>query len=263
MQKGISYFFGYSEISKEQRAELIKDGGFDCVITSQDERFNEQNGDINFQVELFKRYGLKLSSLHNQYITSELPNFWLDNEIGDKLERNLIKDLETAKQFGFKCVVVHMMGTYNEIGKERLKRVLSKCEELDVPIAIENIDYQHPFIDIFENFSSPYLKFCYDSGHNNCFDKEFNYLEKYGDKLICLHLHDNDGTADQHTLARFGTIDWENIAKNLAKLDLTNVSLDYEMLMKVNGDLDAKQCIQETKKMADKLESAIKKYQNQ
>ena len=263
MQKGISYFFGYSDISKEQRVKLISESGFDCVITSQDERFEKQNGDINFQVNLFKENGLNLSSLHNQYITSELPNFWLENEIGEKLEKNLIKDLETAKQYGFKCVVVHMIGTYNKVGEERLKRVLKKCEELNVPIAIENIDHQHPFIDIFENFSSPYLKFCYDSGHNNCFDKEFNYLEKYGDKLICLHLHDNDGTADQHTLARFGTIDWETLAKRLAKLDLTNVSLDYEMLMKVNGDLDAKQCIQETKKMADKLESAIKKYQNQ
>ena len=39
MEKGISYFFGY-KVGAKNLAKLIKDAGFDSVITSADKRFN-------------------------------------------------------------------------------------------------------------------------------------------------------------------------------------------------------------------------------
>ena len=73
------------------------------------------------------------------------------------------------------------------------------------------------------------MRFCYDSGHNHCFDGDYDYLEKYGDKLICLHLHDNMGDSDSHTLNKYGNIDWDVVASKLAKCN--NVNLDYELLL--------------------------------
>ena len=262
MKKGISFYFGYV-IDIEKRAEMIKNAGFDYVMTNQDPRFDEQNGTIETQIELFKKYDLGVSSLHNQYKTSELHNFWLDNEVGDKLEKQLIDDIEVAGKYGFRCVVVHTIGEYSKIGENRLQRVLKVCEEQNVPIAIENIDFQHPLIEIFENISHPYLKFCYDSGHNNCFDPDFDYLEKYGDKLICFHLHDNNGKADEHTLNKFGTINWEKIAKKISKLDLSNISLDYEMIMNNKNNTDENECLDETIKQANELEKMILFYKNE
>ena len=259
MNKGVSFYFGY-KINYKERAKMIKEAGFDCVITNADSHFNKQNGSIRKQIKIFKKVGLKLSSLHMRYSDNELHNFFLDNEIGDKLEKNLIKDLRVARKYGFTCVVVHLKEEFTEIGLERLKRILKVCEEVNVPLAIENIDYQHLFIQIFENIDSKYLKFCYDSGHNNFFDKEFDYFSKYGDKLICLHLHDNDGTDDMHTLNKYGNIDWDNIARGLAKCN--EVNLDYELLMYVKGKVGPKEALDECYKQACELEGLIYKYRN-
>ena len=257
MNKGISFYFGYY-IDYKKRAKMIKDAGFDCVITSADKRFNSENGSIKKQVKEFKKVGLKLSSLHMSYSESQLKNFFLDNKIGKKLEKNLIRDIKIAKRYGFRCVVVHLKEEFTEIVVEKLKRILKVCESLDIPIAIENIEYQSLFVKVFEEIDNKYLKFCYDSGHNNCYDSYFDYLGKYGDKLECLHLHDNDGFDDMHTLNKFGSIDWNNIAKKLSKCK--EVNLDYELLMCAKRDCSAQEALNECYKQACELERKILEY---
>lgn len=257
MNKGISFYFGY-KIDYKKRAKMIKNAGFDCVITNADKHFNKQNGSIRKQIKEFKKVGLKLSSLHMRYDSSKLKYFFEDHKYGDKIERDLIKDLKIAKKYGFSCVVVHLKEEPTEIGFNRIRRVLNVCEKLDIPLAIENIDCQNVFVKTFENIDNKYLKFCYDSGHNNFFDGYFDYLGKYGDKLVCLHLHDNDGTDDQHTLNKYGSIDWDELAKKLAKCN--EVNLDYELLMNVKGKFDARGALDECYKQACELENLILKY---
>ena len=260
MKKGISHFYGYN-LDKDLRTGFIKEIGFDSVITNQDPRFNDSNGTIEEQIQIFKKYGIEISSLHNQYKQSELPNFWIDNPVGDKLEKTLKFDIDTAARYNIKCVVVHMEGEYSEFGEKRLLRILDYCREKNVALAVENIDCKRPFKDIFEKNDHPNLRFCYDSGHNNCFDPEIDYLEKYGDKLICLHLHDNNGLEDEHTLNKFGTIDWDKIARELAKLNTDNLVLDYEMIMCAHKDeVSADECLRETYRQACELEKMIEYY---
>ena len=79
MNKGISFYFGY-KIDAKKRVKMIKDAGFDCVITSADEHFNKQNGTIKKQMKVFRKLGLKVSSLHMRYNDSTLCNFFFDNE---------------------------------------------------------------------------------------------------------------------------------------------------------------------------------------
>lgn len=224
MDKGVSFYYGF-KLNYKDRAKKIKSIGFDSVITNADNSFNKENGSIKKQIKLFKKSDLKVSSLHMRYKQSELSNFFCDNKRGKKLEKNLISDVKIAHKYGFKCVVVHLCGKPNKIGLDRLNRVLKVCEKLNVPLAIENIDEREPFVYAFEHINNSYLRFCYDSGHNHCFDPDFDYLDKYGDKLICLHLHDNKGDKDSHALNKYGNIDWESLAK------CPEVSLDYELLL--------------------------------
>lgn len=119
----------------------------------------------------------------------------------------------------------------SQIGLERLARVLKLCNKLNVPLALENLERNEDLLDfVFANIQDKQLKFCYDSGHNNVFSKGVNFFEKYGDKLIALHLHDNMGEVDEHTLNKYGNIDWGNIASNLASANPA-INLDYEILM--------------------------------
>lgn len=260
MDKGISFYFGFN-IEPEERAKLIKRAGFDCVITNADKKFKKQNGSIARQVKIFKKVGLKLSSLHMAYNAEELHYFWENCKEGENLKKNLLKDIKIAKKYGFSCVVVHLFGEYSEVGKQRLQEVLAYSEKVGVPLAIENINDQELFLKVFENIKSDMMKFCYDSGHNNVFDRDFDYLEKYKDKLITLHLHDNNGKRDEHTLTKYsGTINWEIIAKHLA--EHKDIKLDYEIFNGTHVDVSAEEYLSEAIKQAVSLEKMIEKYQS-
>ncbi len=255
MNKGISFFFGY-DIEPLLRAQMIKNAGFTHIITSYDKRFNKENGTLKTQINIFKKVGLQLSSLHSSYTSKNLPHFWEKGLNGYKIKKSLLKDIKLAKKYGFSCVVVHLLGQYSKVGEKRLLDILRYCEKENMPIAIENINQKQIFIDVFKNISSPMLKFCFDSGHSNVFDKDFDYLSAYNDKLITLHLHDNDVTLDQHTLTiNNGTLDWNKIALGLVNHE--DIILDYELLQKRNFDISASEFLKEAKKQADLLESLI------
>lgn len=259
MKKGISFFYGYN-VEPEKRAEMIKNSGLDCIMTIADPRFNDQNGTIEEQIELFKKNRLSISSLHMRYRQCNLPEFWKDSDIGAQMEQNLIEDVKIAAKYGFICVVVHLYGEYNKIGIERLERVLKVCEENNIPLAIENIDDQTTFLKTMEYFkNNPYVKMCYDSGHNNFIDPEFDYFETFKDKIICLHLHDNQGDNDDHTLNKYGTINWDDLARKLAYVP-NELSLDYELLFTKKCPENAEEVLAEAYKQAVELEEKILKY---
>lgn len=259
MDKGISFYFGFIS-NIYDRAKKIKEAGFDAVITNADKKYNCQNKCISKQVKAIKRAGLKLSSLHMRYTKAELPNFWKEGRKGEKLKRNLIKDVKIAHKYGFKCVVVHLNGEYSKVGEKRLLEVLNLCEKLNVPLAIENLEHRQIFIDVFKNINHKMLKFNWDIGHNNCFDRDYDYIENYGDKLISLHLHDNNGERDEHTLSYFSkSIDWDKKAKELSNFPF--ISLDYEIFCKEEYNISEEEYLKLAIDEARRLESKIEKYQ--
>jgi hypothetical protein len=56
-----------------------------------------------------------------------------------------------------------------------------------------------------------------DTGHDNLCDRNFEGIRSVQDRLIAVHLHDNDGTFDQHNLIFSGTIDWQHVAEILSR----------------------------------------------
>jgi len=260
MNKGIVFYWGFN-IDIEQRCKIIDTIGFDCVITNADSKFNKQNGTIKEQIKLFKQYNIKLSSLHMRYNGQDLPYFWTKTKKGDWMERRLIKDVKIAYKYGFPYVVTHVKGIPNEIGLKRLERVLKVCDKYNVDLAIENTEDITCFMYVFDNIKHKHLKFCYDSGHGHCFHLEIDFFKCFGDKLVCLHLHDNKGLNDDHTLNKYGSIDWDKIAKQLAEINY-NGNLDYEVLMPNKANENAIEVAKEIYVQACELEKLINKYKN-
>ncbi len=259
IDKGITFFFGY-DIEIDKRAKMIKDAGFTSVITCADKKFNSQSNKISKQVKVIRKYGLKLSSLHMRYDSKELPFLWENGKLGEKVKRKLIKDIKIAKKYGFTCVVTHLVGKYSLVGERRIKEILRYCEKVKIPLAVENLNVNKELIfKTFENVNSEMLKFCYDSGHQNVWNKEVDFLSCFGYKLGALHLHDNDGKKDEHTLTMCGgTINWDSVAKRLAKC--SEVSLDYELFVRRDYEMSAEQFLKEVFKQANNLECLIESY---
>lgn len=273
MNKGICFYFGFAS-NPEDRVKKIKQAGFDCVITNADKKFDDQNGTIAKQVKLFKKYGLKLSSLHARY-DCNVVEFWEEGKLGEKYKHSIVKDIKIAKKYGFTCVVVHLSGKPSEIGFKRFEFVLKNAEKYKVPIAVENLKNTQLLKQIFKRYNSEYLKMCYDSGHNNVYTPNFDFLENYKDKIICLHLHDNLGAKakktdlkplqlkrrvlDLHTLNKYGNINWNEQAKKLSKVPF-EINLDYEVMMHAHKGETEEEVLSEVYKQACQLEQKIENY---
>lgn len=82
-------------------------------------------------------------------------------------------------------------------------------------MALENLRSIENLGHVFDNINSSRLGFCFDSGHQNYRSKSTDLLTMYGDKLMALHLHDNDESADQHCMPFDGNINWDAVMKKL------------------------------------------------
>jgi len=69
-------------------------------------------------------------------------------------------------------------------------------------IAMENVYERgpHQLRPLFDAIDSPHVRFCFDTGHANTFGSApyQEWMEVLGDRLGEIHIHDNDGTTDQH-----------------------------------------------------------------
>lgn len=130
------------------------------------------------------------------------------------------------------------------VNKEFIKRLLPIAKKHGVCIAIENL----PFLELEELFSpngtldfvldikDENVVMCLDTGHFNMFKeaKIYEFLIKGKDKIRCLHIHDNNGFTDSHSIPYMGTFDWKMFLKGLKDINFDGV-LSLETKIPING----------------------------
>lgn len=94
-----------------------------------------------------------------------------------------------------------------------------RAKNLGVKIGIENIfeDTPENLKLLMKEMSSGNFGVCFDTGHCNLFSKVplDDWLNNLGPYIIELHLHDNDGSADQHLPIGDGTFDFRTLLSSL------------------------------------------------
>jgi sugar phosphate isomerase/epimerase len=167
-------------------------------------------------VRWLDEYGLKLLDLHAPVGPEKnwsSANEW-ERQAGVALVSNR---LEMTARLGGDAIVMHIPG---QPGWEPLRRSLDELEPVarncGVRIALENGVFDA--IDSWlTNYTPDFLGLCYDSGHGNLVADGLDRLDQLKDRLLVVHLHDNDGTSDQHNLMFSGTVDWPRLACILAQ----------------------------------------------
>lgn len=103
--------------------------------------------------------------------------------------------------------------------------LLKLAEQLDCHLALENIYEETPetLVGLVDAVDSPWLGHCFDIGHWFLFGKQAlpEWLDQVGSRLLHLHLHDNQGQADDHAPVGDGRIDFPLFFAELAKLSST------------------------------------------
>lgn len=202
------------------RIRMIKDAGFKSVIMF-------WNGSDVFQDELMcvKENGLRIENVHAPF--HMMNNLWTDENPMDSLIK-LHGAIDSCHNFAIKTLVVHPTDTttpppVSECGKTYFKGLIRYAKSLNVDLAFENIECPEYLDTIFGECDDTNVRLCYDLGHENCFSKGSDVLSKYGGRLKALHIHDNDGVSDQHTIPFDGNIDMQRFVSKLKELDYYGV----------------------------------------
>lgn len=169
--------------------------------------------------------------------TIHAPFFDLNIASVDKMIRNisykrLVWALNTAQKLGSTIVVIHpaygnldSMNRFDkwfELAAPSLEKLVKKAQELQIKIAFENIYDSCPdyLAKLCQQFDTDTVGICFDVGHYNIFSETsiYKWLETIGNKIIEVHLHDNDGTYDQHLAIGDGNLNYQPLVEWLNSL---------------------------------------------
>lgn len=269
---GLSGSFG---VSPEEQIRLIKEAGFDAF-------FYEWNPDkIDDVARAGKEQGLIFQSIHAPF--QKAADFWgNDEEKGNVAVEELLDCLNDCVKYEVPIMVVHAFIGFEdhnptEIGLKRFEKVVKVAETNGIKIAFENTEGEEYLFALMEYFKgNDTVGFCWDSGHEMCYNHSKDLLAMFGDKLIATHLNDNLGisdfggktiwTDDLHLLPFDGIADWDYNAERLKKCEFNDI-LTFELtrLSKPNRhendcymDMPIEQYLAEAYKRACRVANRIK-----
>ena len=236
---GISVSNSYG-VPVPELVRLVGRTGFDAVSPEW-----EENDDFAETAEAARESGLAIQSLHGPFDVAA--KMWsADTDDSEEAMRKLLLSLETCKQYSIPVMVVHVWMGFDNIpapnseGFENFGKLVKKAEEYGVKIAFENTEGDEFLFALMEHFDgNGNVGFCWDSGHEMCYNHSMDLLARFGDRLIMTHLNDNLGisrfdgktywTDDLHLLPFDGIADWDyNVArmKKAKKQEYINFELN-------------------------------------
>jgi sugar phosphate isomerase/epimerase len=216
----------------------------------------------------FADYNLRLLNLHASHGREK---YWCSlreyqRRAGVELVQNRI---HMTAQLGADVIIIHVPSDAEAetqkklIGPVRrsLDELLSFAQKHGVRIAIENMEMDDfdMLTTLLNEYDASVLGLCYDSGHGNIDGRGLDNLEKVKDRLIALHLHDNDGISDQHKNPFTGTVDWERLTRLIAESPYEKC-INLEVMMQNSGIQDEAEFLRQARFAGEKLTQMIEGY---
>lgn len=214
-----------------ERVKHIAKAGFRYVDLS----FYNIDKDISpFISDNWKNYVRQLIDLGNElgieYVQAHLPNCNpLDEEKFEDYCKLNIRSIEVCGMLGIKNAVIHV-GWKDGITKEQffklnfeaLKPLFPAMEKNNVNLLIENstkanMQEKYYFFtgrdmkEFIDYAGHPLIKACWDTGHANIEGHQYEDITALGDDLYAIHVHDNNGMADQHQAPFSGTLNMDEV----------------------------------------------------
>jgi len=234
------------DMSAEEQITLFANVGFDGF-------FIGWNRETDFAAirRCADELGMLWQSVHAPfYGTASAAEMWNGGEKGESVVRELIDCVRDCADAQVPLMICHAFIGFRDhtptaVGIENFGRVVREAERLGVKIAFENTEGEEYLAALMEAFrSEAHVGFCWDTGHELCYNGAKDWLALYGDRLFGTHLNDNLGVRDYsgeitskddlHLLPFEGIADWTDIARRLAGCGFSG-PLTFEL--KRNGRL--------------------------
>jgi sugar phosphate isomerase/epimerase len=213
-------------------------------------------------------YNLRLLNLH---ASQGVEKYWCSfleyqRQAGVALLQNRIS---MAAQLGADVVIIHVPS--NDDAKTRavklgpvrrsLDELVPFAKKQDIHIAVENMESDDfgMLTTLLNEYDANVLGLCYDSGHGNIDKRGLDNLEQVSERLIALHLHDNDSVNDQHKIPFTGTVDWERLARIIA-ISPYEKCLNLEVVIHQTGIKDEGEFLHQARASGEKLARMVESY---
>ena len=224
---GISVGNEYS-IPTAKLVKMLKKIGFDAVSPEW-----EDGADLDNICKSAIECGLFLQSIHAPI--GRAADLWSDNPSkNSKAIEDIFATILYCEKYKIPVAVVHYwIGfdyTFNgqNLYFENFDKIVEFAKEKGVKIAFENTEGEEYLFALMEHFKdNDTVGYCWDSGHEMCYNHSKDLLAMYGDRLLMTHLNDNLGisrfdgkifwTDDLHLLPFDGIADWDYNVERLKK----------------------------------------------
>lgn len=246
MQKiGLSLQGSYSKPMPEV-LKLLRAIGFDAVSPVW-----QRDGDLAEIVRHAREQSLTVQSLHGP--VRGMPAVWSpDPEIFQPILRDLLQSAIDCNRYEIPVLVIHPWnGVEYTFRKDSLyfahfDTLVTLAEQENITIAFENLEGPEYLAALMERYrGSNAVGFCWDSGHERCYTPGWEFLSRYGHRLVMTHLNDNygvtdpsgqlQGTDDLHLLPYDGNLDWPHTIDRLKQAKRQEI-LNFELKIRPKGD---------------------------
>lgn len=212
-------WFGY-DIPIGDRYRLIHEAGFDAVLMWWSSSFGRGDyGDYHHGPQMAREAGLLIENIHAPIDRQD--DLGRADLAGEASFEEYLQCIDDCAAYGIPTMVVHLPGDnapLDKLGLERVLRLAERAERAGVNMAMENLRNLENLALVMERVDSPRVGFCYDACHHYNYCAEEDLLGRYGQRLMAIHLHDNDGDRGQHQLPMDGRIDWAVVMRYIAEV---------------------------------------------
>ena len=180
------------EIPLTTQLEMMKETGFDSFFS----------GLCSLETtaamkEKADKLGLVYETIHAPF--AGINNMWIPGLDYLTVFNGIKRSIDNAAACGIPAIVLHVSsGWYppgiSDLGLQRFDELVFYAADRGVTIAFENlrsIGNLSYFSERYEKFD--HVRFCYDFGHEHCYTKTVQWMDVYCHKLLCTHIHDNNG----------------------------------------------------------------------
>jgi sugar phosphate isomerase/epimerase len=204
-----------------ENIQKLKNAGFDCFFVL------AIREDVDKYKKISEDVGIYFEFIHAPF--RGINAIWEEGDGYATLFDQMMETVDAAAEYGVPTVIIHLSSGWNppavnELGLKRYDKLVAHATEKKINIAFENLRNVENVLVIKERYKdNPYVGFCYDAGHEHCYTDNFDWIETFGDKLLCTHIHDNTGydrsiDNDTHYLPFDGNVDYEDMIRRLDKV---------------------------------------------
>ncbi|MDD5254091.1 MAG: sugar phosphate isomerase/epimerase [Candidatus Nanoarchaeia archaeon] len=208
-----------------EEVEWIGKSGFDFVdLFLEEDMAVPEKIKIEKIKKIIKKYNLETVGHTGPYLQTGSPS----KAIREASVKDAVRYFPIFQKLGVKYITVHGNWPFSlfsvedgiKFQVESLTKLVREAKKYNLKIMFEPVGKKQESYEVVAKIITkvPGLHFHLDIGHSNLYGRNpVKYIKELNKELRHVHLHDNNGSEDEHLPIGAGNINWEKTLKVLKK----------------------------------------------